>query len=134
MHPQRLGQLRLLRSLCRPQVLRRVSAEIAILRSLQHPNIVCYYGHEEKDGQLRIYMEFVPQSLYQVITMRRKEERPFSALEVRQVALGVAKGLEYLHTLPRPIMHRDIKVLHPPQPPFRCMLTISIEQERACGH
>lgn len=86
-----------------------MSAEIAILKSLQHPNVVSYYGHEEKDGQLRIYMEFVPKSLSQVITQRRNEKRPFTALEIKQIALGVAKGLDYLHTLARPIMHRDIK-------------------------
>jgi serine/threonine protein kinase len=70
---------------------------------------VTYYGHEEKDNELRIYMEFMPQSLHQLITQRRREGKPFLAAEIKKLASDVARGLDHLHSLPRPIIHRDVK-------------------------
>jgi serine/threonine protein kinase len=80
--------------------------EIEILRHLQHPNIVSYLGHDEIDGSLYIYLEYMPGgSMAQVLA----QFGPYEEDLIRSHARGLLKGLEYLHTREPAVLHRDVK-------------------------
>lgn len=60
------------------QVIERVRGEVAILSSLQHANIVSFYGFEERGHELRIYMELVPSSLHKARYLGKSPTRGLS--------------------------------------------------------
>lgn len=84
----------------------KLSAELAIVRELRHPNIVSYFGYEMKDSSLAVFMEYVPGgSLASLI-------KEFGALKdemLIKLVYEVLEGLNYLHTQSPPVIHRDIK-------------------------
>jgi len=79
--------------------------ELRILRDLQHPNIVQYFGTWVKDGQLWIAMEFCEGG--SVCDAMEKLRRGLRPPEIRAVAAAAVRGLAYLHGMN--VMHRDIK-------------------------
>ncbi|KAL7206269.1 hypothetical protein ACSBR2_019054 [Camellia fascicularis] len=87
-------------------------AEVATLSSIRHVNVVkLYYCITSEDWNLLVY-EFLPNgSLWDRLHTCQKIEMDW---EVRyEIAVGAAKGLEYLHhgcdTRSRPVIHRDVK-------------------------
>lgn len=85
-----------------------VRREIVLQARLRHPNIVqltalCF-------SPLCILTEFVPhQSLHELVQPTSNSSRSFPwALRVR-VAQDVAQALHYLHSLPIPVVHCDLK-------------------------
>ncbi|NXF00090.1 TOPK kinase, partial [Menura novaehollandiae] len=89
----------------------RLREEAAILRNLQHPNIVGYRAFAEApDGTLCLAMEFGGEkSLNDLIEERREQGLgAFPAATIFQVALSMARGLKYLHN-ERQLLHGDIK-------------------------
>mmetsp|Transcript_17600 Transcript_17600/g.38779 ORF Transcript_17600/g.38779 Transcript_17600/m.38779 type:complete len:460 (-) Transcript_17600:47-1426(-) len=86
--------------------LAKLREELDILRSLRHPNIICYLGHEYTGGTLYIFMELAEGgSLAKLL-------KEFGALEgalLRNTILGMLQGLVYLHTRNPVVVHRDIK-------------------------
>ncbi|XP_068864785.1 lymphokine-activated killer T-cell-originated protein kinase [Aphelocoma coerulescens] len=90
---------------------RRLQEEAQILRNLRHPNIVGYRAlTEAPDGSLCLAMEFGGEkSLNDLIEERREQGLgAFPAPTILQVALSMARGLQYLHTEQR-LLHGDIK-------------------------
>lgn len=84
----------------------KLSDELNIFRSLRHPNIVSYLGHELKDGALYVFMEFVAGgSLSSII----HEFGPLEGQLLKSATLGMIMGLDYLHSRSPPVVHRDIK-------------------------
>eukprot|EP00913_Durusdinium_trenchii_P033890 g31722.t1 len=83
-----------------------LDAWLDILRSLRHPNIICYLGHEYTGGTLYIFMELAEGgSLSKLL-------KEFGALEgelLRNTISGMLSGLQYLHTRNPVVVHRDIK-------------------------
>jgi serine/threonine protein kinase len=90
-----------------------IKKEILIMEALDHPNIVHYIGHDfSQPDCVRLYMELFLSTLHREIRHRADEpRRPFALDELLALALGIASGLQYLHTLPCPIVHRDLKCL-----------------------
>jgi len=87
-----------------------IKKEILIMEALEHENIVTYIGHDfSLVGQIRLYMELYMRTLHGAIHARQKSKQLFLVSEMLPIALGVAKGLQYLHTMPCPIVHRDLK-------------------------
>lgn len=83
---------------------RALQCELQLLKNLQHPRIVQYFGSEEGDRVLSIFMEYVP------CGSLKDHIRKYGALTervARKCTTHVLEGLAYLHKLM--IVHRDIK-------------------------
>ena len=77
-----------------------------MLRALNHPNIVKYYGSEisEDDQGVDIILEFVPGgSIRQLLDKFMHFEERLVKIYTRQML----EGLQYLHD--KNIIHRDLK-------------------------
>ncbi|KAG7582577.1 Protein kinase domain [Arabidopsis suecica] len=89
---------------------REFEAEVATLSNIKHINVVkLFCSITCEDSKLLVY-EYMPNgSLWEQLHERRGEQE--IGWRVRQaLALGAAKGLEYLHHgLDRPVIHRDVK-------------------------
>ncbi|GLT88754.1 hypothetical protein SLE2022_067650 [Rubroshorea leprosula] len=83
--------------------------EVAIMKSLRHPNIVRFLGAVTQPPKLSIVMEYLSRgSLYKLLQM------PNTAFVLNltcrlNMAYDVASGMNYLHQLRPPIVHRDLK-------------------------
>ncbi|KAH0733822.1 hypothetical protein KY285_009529 [Solanum tuberosum] len=81
--------------------------EISLMKRLRHPNILLFMGAVTSPQRLCIVTEFLPRgSLFRLL------QRNASKLEWRRrihMALDVARGMNYLHHLTPPIVHRDLK-------------------------
>lgn len=88
----------------------RLKKEAELLKNLNHPNIVgfraCVPG---KDGRMTLAMESCESSLADRIEDRKNDELgPFESKFIFKVALGVARGLDYLHR-EKKLLHGDMK-------------------------
>mmetsp|Transcript_19328 Transcript_19328/g.32503 ORF Transcript_19328/g.32503 Transcript_19328/m.32503 type:complete len:887 (+) Transcript_19328:176-2836(+) len=83
-----------------------LSAEIELMQSLCHPNIVQYLGAsvDEEKGFVNIFQEWVPGGS---IAHLLKRFGPFRVGVVRTYTRQILEGLDYLHH--NGIVHRDIK-------------------------
>uniref|UniRef100_A0A0C9RXN7 non-specific serine/threonine protein kinase n=1 Tax=Wollemia nobilis TaxID=56998 RepID=A0A0C9RXN7_9CONI len=83
--------------------------EVAIMKRLRHPNVVLFMGAVTKRPNLSIVTEYLPRgSLYRLIHRAGARELLDERRRLR-MALDVAKGINYLHQLNPPIVHRDLK-------------------------
>lgn len=90
---------------------KRLCDEAKILKGLHHPNIVGFRAFTTaKDGSKCLAMEYGgEQSLNDLIEKRREEGgAAFPAKTIENVALHVARGLQYLHN-EKKLLHGDIK-------------------------
>lgn len=86
-------------------LLHRFEQEAAVLRELQHPHIVRFYGLEREGSVIFILMEYVAgQSLRDTL---RARDAPLSGSEVLHYLRPVAAGLHYAHQ--KRIYHCDVK-------------------------
>ncbi|EFC45233.1 predicted protein, partial [Naegleria gruberi] len=83
--------------------------EVKILVKLRHPNITSFYGVSIMPNKGFIVMERLDKSLVDVIHELEKGTVIMTFDRKIQMFLGIARGIEYLHTLPTPIVHRDLK-------------------------
>lgn len=83
-----------------------LQAEIATLRGLRHPHIVCYLGSELSDdgSVISIFTEYVPGG--SVAAMLR-QFGAFSETVIQRYTRQIVAGVAYLHA--KGIIHRDIK-------------------------
>ncbi|EPS62864.1 hypothetical protein M569_11924, partial [Genlisea aurea] len=82
---------------------------IAIMKRVRHPNVVLFMGAVTKRPHLSIVTEYLPRgSLFRLINRPAAGEALDSRRKLR-MALDVAKGINYLHHLVPPIVHRDLK-------------------------
>ncbi len=76
--------------------------ECSALFDLRHPHIVQYLGLSLSDsGSAHVVMEYLPHSLDHVL----KSTARLSLATKRSVLCDVARGMEYLHCRPSPIVH-----------------------------
>lgn len=106
---------------------RSLEAEVKLLQSLNHPNIVRYLGTERTPDALNILLEYVPGGS---IASLLAKFGSFKESVVRVYTKQILMGLEYLHT--NGIIHRDIKVRRrssyvPVLPPLSLIYTTNIE-------
>ncbi|VVB07630.1 unnamed protein product [Arabis nemorensis] len=96
------------------QGFREFSAEMETLGRLRHPNIVRILGYCISGPDRVLIYEFLEKGsldywLHETNTATTADSSPLSWSTRVNIAHGVAKGLSYLHGLPKPIIHRDIK-------------------------
>ncbi|KAM0899444.1 hypothetical protein ACQ4PT_021307 [Festuca glaucescens] len=88
---------------------REFMREVAIMKSLRHPNIVLFMGAVTEPPNLSIVTEYLSRgSLYKLLHRTGARE----VLDERRrlnMAFDVAKGMNYLHRRSPPIVHRDLK-------------------------
>ncbi|XP_074281560.1 uncharacterized protein LOC141606363 [Silene latifolia] len=81
--------------------------EVSLMKRLRHPNILLFMGAVTSPQRLCIVTEFIPRgSLFCLL------QRSTSKLDWRrriQMALDIARGMNYLHNCNPPIVHRDLK-------------------------
>jgi mitogen-activated protein kinase kinase kinase len=81
-----------------------LSREIALLRDLQHPNIVQYLASSKEDNCFNIFLEYVPGGS---VAAMLNNYGPLKEPLVRNFVRQILQGLAYLHG--KNIIHRDIK-------------------------
>ncbi|GMH38915.1 hypothetical protein BSKO_06813 [Bryopsis sp. KO-2023] len=95
--------------------------ETQLLRKLSHPSIVSFIGvsHGDLDGNednklaISIVQEHMSLgSLKDIIVeaMKNPKKPVYTKREALKWLLQVAKGLEYMHGLKSPVIHRDLKI------------------------
>ncbi len=90
--------------------IKRFCAEIAVIKSLDHPAIPAYQDnfeiHDHGYHGLMLVQEYIEgQSLYALIS----SEKVFTETELRDLACQILEILDYLHKQQPTIIHRDIK-------------------------
>jgi len=87
--------------------LEKFCREIQILCELNHPNVIGFVGACAKEpSQLCIMTEYAKGgSLHAVV---HQQKRRLDLQRKIDIAVDVAKGMQYLHNLPHPIIHRDL--------------------------
>ncbi|KAK3015170.1 hypothetical protein RJ639_005316 [Escallonia herrerae] len=76
--------------------------EVEVLSGLKHENIVQLIGYCCSNALHAVVYNLLKESLMQNVEQLRWSER-------MTIAIGVAKALDYLHSLSPPIIHRDVK-------------------------
>jgi serine/threonine protein kinase len=81
------------------------------MESLRHPNIVMFMGACTKSpGNLAIVLEFCKNNCLWALLQDLRI--PLSWEKRLELAIGVAKGMQYLHSFNVPVLHRDLKSLN----------------------
>ena len=81
--------------------------EIDIISKLRHRHILQFYGACIQPNSLYMVTELMQTDLFSVL--RRDIRYLWSGLYGKEVLVGVAAGLHYLHSRRPPVVHRDIK-------------------------
>lgn len=92
--------------------LREFQAEIAVLTKVRHRHLVALLGYCINDNERLLVYEYMPQGTLGQHLFER-EEHGYEPLTWKQrvtIALDVARGVEYLHSLAQQsFIHRDLK-------------------------
>ncbi|GIL51430.1 hypothetical protein Vafri_7415 [Volvox africanus] len=81
--------------------------EVMIMSKLRHPNIVLFMGAVTQSNQLAIVTQFMARgSLFRLLHRTKEVLDPRRRLNM---ALDIAKGMEYLHNCKPVLVHRDLK-------------------------
>ena len=87
--------------------------EIEFLKLIKHPNLVKYCDSGELlfDGQKYAFaiLDFISG---ETLADKMKRENTLNVYEAKDIILGVLNGLNYLHSLDKPIIHNDITNLN----------------------
>ncbi|CAJ0952768.1 unnamed protein product, partial [Mesorhabditis belari] len=75
------------------------------LKSLNHPNIVLFYGISEYNDIPCMVTEFLENGDLRAFMKSRQE---MGIYEIWSVLIQIASGMDYLETRPVPIIHRDL--------------------------
>ncbi|PRQ47736.1 putative transferase, protein kinase RLK-Pelle-RLCK-VIIa-2 family [Rosa chinensis] len=93
------------------QGLEEWKAEVDFLGTLSHPNLVKLLGNCSADNELLLVYEFMQKGSLEVHLFKRTRdiEAVLSWDNRLKIAIGVARALTFLHSLPKQIIHRDVK-------------------------
>ncbi|KAH8884559.1 MAP kinase [Thozetella sp. PMI_491] len=103
-HPMAVKEIRLQDPKLIPSIAGQIRDEMRVLESVDHPNVVSYYGIEVHRDRVYIFMEMCSGgSLANLLEHGRIEDEQVTMV----YALQLLEGLAYLHEVK--IAHRDIK-------------------------
>lgn len=88
-----------------PAQLQDFKNEVVVLKKTRHPNVLLFVGYVLKPELIIVTQWCKGRSLYKHLHV--EERREFDNCEIKNIALGVAQGMEYLHA--KNIIHRDLK-------------------------
>ncbi|KAK6046935.1 protein tyrosine kinase [Cooperia oncophora] len=88
---------------CKQQV-KEMVREARVMRDLSHPNIVHFYGVCLQEQPIYILLELIQGQPLDVYLLENKST--IDKDEKLQIIMGIAWGLEYLHSMS--VLHRDI--------------------------
>ena len=83
--------------------------EAQIMSCLDHPNLVALLGVTAAKHPMYMVMEFVPGgTLFELLHSSISDKDLDWGLRAR-LALDISKGMNYLHTVTPPYIHRDLR-------------------------
>ncbi|KAG6509472.1 hypothetical protein ZIOFF_027464 [Zingiber officinale] len=94
------------------KALEEFQAEIAILSKVRHRNLVSIVGYSVEDNERLLVYEYMPQGALSkhLFEWKEFEVEPLSWKKRLNIALDVARGIEYLHNFASHcFIHRDLK-------------------------
>ena len=103
--------------------------ELQIMKELNHPNIIKlknYFftkGDNDNETFLSCIMEFVPESLSNILRKYAKEYKQMEEIYVKLYSFQMIKSLAYIHA--KGICHRDIK-------PQNILINLNTHQLKLC--
>ncbi|EEI61871.1 serine/threonine-protein kinase [Corynebacterium glucuronolyticum] len=108
---KRLSTDNLLTNSSRETANRRFQQEMQILGNLHKESIVAPIEAGVTSQNVPYFtMTFVPgEDLQKVIQRRVNQRRPFTPEETADLLAPIGNALDYIHTRPQPIVHRDVK-------------------------
>lgn len=84
--------------------------EIILLSRLHHRNLVHLLGFCEEDGVQILVYEYMTNGNLQTLLFKNESGISLDWLKRLDIAIGVAQGLDYLHSFADPpVIHRDVK-------------------------
>ena len=88
-------------------LIRSFHRKCQLLEKTSHPNIVKFYGayHDEDTGKPILVIERMKENLREFL-LRNKGK--LSRQKTIEICLSIVRGLRYLHSLPKPIVHGDL--------------------------
>ncbi|KAM3278247.1 hypothetical protein ACQJBY_045856 [Aegilops geniculata] len=81
--------------------------EVSLMKKLRHPSIILFMGAVASEERLCIVTEFLPRgSLFQLL---QKDTGKLDPRRKLNMAIDIARGMNYLHNSIPTIVHRDLK-------------------------
>lgn len=87
---------------------REIQQEASLMRSLSHPNIVLFMEAGFYNGSICIISEYCSRGSLRDVLESEESKNLVWPMKIR-LAIGIAHGLQYLHTSTPPMIHRDLK-------------------------
>lgn len=91
-----------------PSSINQFKSEIDLISKLRHKHILQFYGACVKPSFLYMVTELMKTDLFSALHQRDKRYL-WTGQYGKEVLMGIASGLNYLHSRRPPIVHRDIK-------------------------
>ena len=90
---------------------RAFEREAKLLANLQHDAIPRVFDYFFEDEEQHLVMEFISgEDLYEQAERKRRKNETFDVPTVIDWSLQLLDALDYLHTQPEPVIHKDIKL------------------------
>lgn len=108
---------------------RRIQQEVEVIASLRHRNLMSLRAYIRESNRIFLVYDYVPNGSLEDAMNKVRENQLQLSWEVRlRIAVGIVKGLQYLHFSCNPrILHRNLK-------PTNVMLDAEFEPRLAdCG-
>ncbi|GJP82997.1 hypothetical protein CLOP_g13214, partial [Closterium sp. NIES-67] len=80
--------------------------EVMLVTSLRHPNLLSLIGYCDEGSEQILILEHMP---YGSLASWLRQPPTLSFDQRVKIAADVARAVEFLHSQPKPIVHRDIK-------------------------
>lgn len=92
-----------------PDIVRQFLDNIELLQSYaQSTHVVKYLYHCETDTDVKLFLEYLPSALSNILKSRRIVSKGFSPKTIATIIYEIAKRIQVLHSATPPIAHRNL--------------------------